>query len=76
VTLAALFKLAQREGDYTEWVGQLWLERGAILERVAGGADPHRVLRDLARRVREEGTLESQSGRTVREFPIDPRRFR
>lgn len=75
MTLAALLKIAQREEDYEEWAGQLWLERGAVLERIAAGNDPRSEFVRLRRNVEEEGTLGRQSGGGVRAFPTDPRRL-
>ncbi len=75
MTLAELFSLAQREGDYEEWAGQLWLERGKVLERIGAGGAPRAEFSRLRRNVAEEGSLGRLSGGSVQAYPTDPGRL-
>ncbi len=75
MTEQKLLNLAMKARGHEDWLGQLWLERGAVLERIAAGVRPEEEFARIARRVREEGTLGAASGRVVREIPVDPGRF-
>ena len=75
MTLPQLVRLVEKERDYEELVGQLWIERKQILERINAAEDPRaaagREIHNLRRRVAGEGTGRRRQGRARPWAPDD-----